>query len=298
MAVLIFHAVFPSHITPFTIYLLAIFASNVVHLSVVRTLGIVNDLRGMWPFGRAECMLFLYFEKVISIIPVMTHVLISVNRLWAVVYPVSYREHHTKTMATLICLGVVAYANILDLPPFLLDRLRYYNWDKSKGCPEITGTFILWTQIETFLNRFLPLLFIIVAYIFLIIKRWQKKKKLQPGEKRDKPRKNTDAKALPSAQNVCRIRMASCRKQNRSRDKQPHNVKNNLPVRTVRPFMILTLTCISVLICWIPVDVYFLAMKFNARMSQTVFIVTGTLFSVQMIFDPLVWLVSLRKTKS
>ena len=53
------------------------------------------------------------------------HTLITINRIWAVIWPHSYRQNHNTWTACLICVGGWVYVHVNLLPGYVLDILYY-----------------------------------------------------------------------------------------------------------------------------------------------------------------------------
>ncbi|XP_055330389.1 octopamine receptor-like [Paramacrobiotus metropolitanus] len=285
--VLAVHYFIPTYINPFSIYLLALFITNIVYLLIMRPIGILDELYGLWPAsGFSLCVLYNY-DKVMSMVPVMFHVLISFNRLWAVTFPVSYRERHTKQLAVRICLGALLAVHIVNLPAYLVDMLHIYPpfYYKIKDCHQILSPAIAyWNRVGYVVNRFSPLAFILVAYLHIIVKRWrQRRTGLADGNVKTASTPATDP-GKPGGEREPVI------------VQRPRKETVSTQRSKIKPFVVLTLTSISVIICWLPADAYFFILTYlNVGFSRDFFIVISTLYSVQMIFDPLMWICSLRK---
>ncbi|XP_055344045.1 adipokinetic hormone/corazonin-related peptide receptor variant I-like [Paramacrobiotus metropolitanus] len=287
LAALILQFLPQTQITSFAIYLIVICSSNVVYLAVVRPIGTLSSLTNTWTGGHSLCVIFLYFQKVVSVIPVLAHVLISINRLWAIKYPMSYRQHHHKKVAILLCLTMIGYVHLVPFPAFLVDFFYCNPPEKQRGCQPITGSMIHWSRTDFVLHRLIPLVFIVGVYIYIIVRRWQRRREVT----------DQDAGNRGSSQNCTSARTAVLAAAERARAGtwRTRPMTGVIRRRRVKPFIVLTMTSVSVLICWIPADVYWFAMVYlDVRLSSAVFSVATTLYSVQMIFDPLMWFFSLR----
>lgn len=78
-----------------------------------------------WVYGNAACTLYLYVHWIVSPWQSNCHVLITLNRLWAVAFPVNYRNYHNKKVAIAICTGVGIFSHAYSLPRYVFDRLYY-----------------------------------------------------------------------------------------------------------------------------------------------------------------------------
>ncbi|XP_055327566.1 5-hydroxytryptamine receptor 1B-like [Paramacrobiotus metropolitanus] len=291
-AILLLHILRPTLINPFTIYLLFLFTANVCFLMIIAPLGTISNLYGgEWFWGHPVCVFYIYAQRIVTVIHVMSHLLISFNRLWAVTYPISYRERHTKRTAVLIYLGMLGYVHIISLPPFLVETIRYQRSDADKGCHHIAMP--AWSRAQTIIHRLMPLSLVISIYVFLIVKRWQKKRRsaVCVGAVEELP--------VASGNTTGTVGQTNTGKHEESRMTSSGKPIGSGGQRQVRPFVILTITTISVVTCWLPEDVFWIAVVFcNVWFSSAVFQFTEILYFLQMVFDPLMWIASLRRTKA
>ncbi|XP_055329581.1 uncharacterized protein LOC129582169 [Paramacrobiotus metropolitanus] len=282
-ALLIFHMIKPAFITDFTIYLLFLYMANVVYLVGAQPLLFWSEISGydIGQLGFKVCIFFNYIQRVASIIPLMCHFLVAVNRFWALQYPLCYRDRHNKKVATAICLGMAAYVHIICLPPFF--TYAAYRYTNGRCRDSLIPQVVQWARVDTFLNRFAPLFLIIFIYVHLIIKRYWRQTKI--------------ASVPDSGQRPLRRGTRSGGAADPSR--RLTVVETSLVHRNVvRPFLVLTLTTVGVIVCWLPLDViyfcqWFLGMPIPLAVSRTF----HTLYTLQILFDPLMWIISLRLRK-
>ncbi|XP_055356341.1 cysteinyl leukotriene receptor 1-like [Paramacrobiotus metropolitanus] len=271
-----------THVTSFTIYLIVIATGNIVIMVVMRPIGVMNSFTGIWPGGRPLCAAYTYAQFVVSMIPVLLHVLIAVNRLWAVTYPVHYRVRHNKKVALLLCLGVMVYVHMVHFPIFLLEFYYFGPAGKQTGCQPGEGGIIQWRRADFIIHRIVPLFTILTIYIYVIIKRWLNRRIIA-----HQPETHPSADAdTPNADTAGR---KSISRLNR-RQQDGMGIRR----RTVKPFIVLALTSINVIVCWVPADTDWALLYLNMRPPAWAHTLTGTLYSLQMVFDPLMWLFSVR----
>ncbi len=63
----------------------------------------------------------LYSQTVMS----HTHALIALNRLWAVMHPISYRNMHSRGIALFVCVSTWVSALAINMPFLMLDSAFY-----------------------------------------------------------------------------------------------------------------------------------------------------------------------------
>lgn len=88
--------------TPFAIYLMNLLFTDLSMSFVQTPIKIVAHVYSSWTIlNPATCTINLYGGAVIGGGIMMSHVLITANRVWAMTWPISYRARHTRKMAVL-----------------------------------------------------------------------------------------------------------------------------------------------------------------------------------------------------
>lgn len=76
---------------PFSIYLMFLMTFNICFVASQNPLEVINDIYPTWWLSAGWCRLYHYSQNVLSSCAMHTHALIAVNRLWAMIFPWSYR---------------------------------------------------------------------------------------------------------------------------------------------------------------------------------------------------------------
>ncbi|XP_055340774.1 uncharacterized protein LOC129589896 [Paramacrobiotus metropolitanus] len=219
----------------------------------------------------------------------MFHTLIAVNRIWAISHPVSYRMYHNKRTAGFLCLVALCYVHIMGLPGLVLDALYYHLPENEHGCLISTPQMPVWGRIENILCRILPLFLVMFAYAYTNALIWCRRRKRADNtvhSSHDTNPRSATANKIFALQSQA--------------DKEHHgeSVVSVTRNREVKASLVLTLTVISIIVCWLPADaLYFAFLFFGIGFSSTAFITVMLLYSVQSVFDPLMLQFSLRKIK-
>ncbi|XP_055337909.1 olfactory receptor 1-like [Paramacrobiotus metropolitanus] len=163
--------------TPFTVYLLLLLTSNLLQASVFYPLDIISHLYShAWWLGERACDLFNYFIFVFGGVLMQSHALITFNRLWAITFPLSYRNYHSTRVALLLCGGCVAYVHLVCLPGVVIDALYYRPpVDRFKLCSLDIGRQFPWAVASEVIIYIAPIVFVVGAYPFLFHKQHQRK---------------------------------------------------------------------------------------------------------------------------
>ncbi|OWA53949.1 hypothetical protein BV898_18373 [Hypsibius exemplaris] len=109
--------------TPFNLYVIGLACANLLSLTYI-PFTILSNLTGeVWIAGEAACSYFLYLNWVECSTIYYHHLLVAVNRVWAIIHPVSYRTRHTKRLAQCLIVVVWAFTHAIMLPFWALDTL-------------------------------------------------------------------------------------------------------------------------------------------------------------------------------
>ncbi|XP_055344504.1 histamine H1 receptor-like [Paramacrobiotus metropolitanus] len=233
--VVIYHILRPKYITPFTTYLLALYIGNLVFLFTTWPLSILRDWMGYWTLGSPLCIFSLYISKVFSAVTVSLHVLIAINRWWAIKYPISYRNRHNKAVAAWMCFAAFCWPHTLGLAGFVVEVVQHYQPVLNPQCRLFYGSMLDWNRAENIIYRHIPLIIIVVIYLFLTSKRWCNRKARKPGA-------------------VAAIAVSGPAKKSAVVHCPPNPERNRAAKDKVKPFLVLTLTCFTVVVCWLPIQ--------------------------------------------
>lgn len=260
--------------TPFGVYLISLLSCNICYAVSSQPLSVVNFLYTRWPLSSRACTFLLYANSLILAIAKNLHVLITVNRIWAMRYPHSYRHNHTNKVASLLCVLVVVYVHLLVLPGVIRDDL-YYRVPLSKGkCLYNFPAQYGYAAVVLIITFIMPNVLIVVTYPLIALLRWRQRKK------------------------SIRISHASQGTKSKTKTEMSQSVATNGTTKNAtsskRAFVILTLTTLSVATFWLPADLFYAISVFK---DLSAYVITRTalqnLIPIQYIMDPVIFVVSL-----
>ncbi|XP_055348593.1 5-hydroxytryptamine receptor 2A-like [Paramacrobiotus metropolitanus] len=279
--------------TSFTVYIIFLLSSNVFYALCEHPLEIIRISYSAWWLPSGACSLYLYLLWVSCAVPMHTHVLITINRIWAIAFPHSYRQHHSSKVACLMCLGNVVYVHVVCLPLVMLDQLRYAVNAEKYGC---SLNFDV-SQVNDYAStvQFIvydgPIVFVVLAYPFLYYKQTQRRKigsswssgRPSVSHRRESTNPGDDEELGEVGQKKTQITKTITTGKEAS-----------------RPFVVLTLLTISVFICWTPVMTFWTITCFVSLDSDmTVFRnFAVVLFALQPVLDPILFAVSLQSFRT
>ncbi|XP_055343089.1 uncharacterized protein LOC129591455 [Paramacrobiotus metropolitanus] len=252
--------------TPFNVYIIALLCSNVAFVGTNYTLIILSNVYGPSWIGYAGCTLRLYALYVLAPLVYNSHLMITINRVWALFWPISYRARHSRLTAALISCGVVAYVHILMLPQVLLDHLNY-RLPMENGCRLNSASVLTLTAFTSIWVFNVPTVGIPAAYPLLLWKMWSRRRVMG--------RNRTD---------------------NNQVIQRPDGKKEAF----YRPFVLLTLYTCSTMVCWLPSFFYYtlLSSFSTVQLGAALYQAQQTMYSLQPVLDPLFFVltaINLRK---
>ena len=111
--------------TPFNVYVINLLVSNLLFLVLRGPINLLNNIYNRWPLSNGACTLLNFGNACLSGPIYFTHLLISLDRLWATYKPVHYRQYHNFKVSILMCVAVYLYVYANVLPVIVLEALYY-----------------------------------------------------------------------------------------------------------------------------------------------------------------------------
>ncbi|XP_055356457.1 5-hydroxytryptamine receptor 6-like [Paramacrobiotus metropolitanus] len=278
--------------TGFNVYLIGLLSTNVFFAVGVYPSEILEALYGRWWMPRGTCSLFIYCIWVMAGVAMHMHVLITVNRLWALTFPLSYRNRHNTKVACLLAVGMVAYVHIVCFPIFLIDELYYRPAPGEFGCYLNAAEQTVYALATDMVAFNLPVVIVLFSYPYILYKFLRRRRARTAA---------STASPMPidgshNQANSNKIAPASS---------QPTTATSHKNDGSVRPFLILTLLTCSIAICWAPAQLYFtldgfMEAGFMSVSSSLIQLKKAALFlyPMQAILDPIVFALSLSNLRS
>lgn len=262
--------------TPFNIYLMNLLFANLIYVVIAYPMEISSSLHATkWRLGVSACTVYLYSFSVLQAAIFHSHLLITVNRLWAVIRPFHYHSVHTARTAVCLCLGVWVYVHLAVAPEWALDAL-YYRPVQFDSCYNNAFAQVTYDLIAQNLFYNLPHLLMILALpvIYIVL---QRQRRVNPAfcfrAKQTEPAQIRTVTASAAA------RVARGTAGRLARKRESHG------------YFLMVLLTVSVTVCWTPYDLYFTLKTqvpgFQAPMYY--YEVVELLFSLQTTMDPVVF---------
>ncbi|OQV24622.1 hypothetical protein BV898_01681 [Hypsibius exemplaris] len=298
--------------TPFNVYLMNLVTANFLHAAIENPAEIVNELYSGWWLGDGYCTLFIYSKYLIKPWVCSSHALITTNRIWAILWPHSYRQTHSRRVAFLVCFGGFLYVHIIDLPGFILDLLYY-------RLPLVTHVCFLnynaqpeWSLAAQLLCYDIFLFVVLFAYPIIWWKRHQRNKAMAPKRIQVSVITKKVGPVPATTRSVTRTTTDEGRSATRTDGETATVVeedsggddpeegprdRSKLKAGGARPkskaFLILTMLTLSLLVCWTPMMTFYTITNWVVVHGDEFLEVSLALFAIQSLVDPLLFIVTM-----
>ncbi|XP_055329587.1 allatostatin-A receptor-like [Paramacrobiotus metropolitanus] len=240
--------------TPFNQYIIALLCSNIIFIGLDNPLKILTFSLEDWWLGSDACTVHIYSIYVVAAVTLHIHLLISINRAWALFWPIGYKNRHNAMVAGLLCLAMTIYVHILLLP--VVFGGAQFRQSNARGCYLIIPGHFGWSTFAAVWVFQVPKVFIPVCYPFLLWKEVKRKKTLR--------------RPAPG--------MESAKKRGKSR-----------PFMVLTLFTVCAVVCWIPSTVY-----YEMIKFIPPRKLETLRNVQGTLFPLQALLDPVFFCLSLR----
>ncbi|XP_055349188.1 5-hydroxytryptamine receptor 1D-like [Paramacrobiotus metropolitanus] len=260
--------------TPFNVYLRNLLFANLIYTVLNNPLGIVDALFHTWPLGATACNVYTYSLSALGALTVNSHVIITLNRFWAVTFPVNYRTHHNTRTSLMAVALLWIYVHAICLPGIILDALYYRLNLLENRCLLNGAAQFTWNTFVQFVLYAGPVCFILLTYPFILFKHTRRKRI------RFSLSRRASSKAIPT-----------------STPPQENEQTVNLPKPVSERSYALTVTSLltlSILVCWAPNVIVYTVNGFMGIDSPVVFRVISLLFALQSVMDPILFALAMK----
>ncbi|OQV18807.1 hypothetical protein BV898_07064 [Hypsibius exemplaris] len=278
--------------TPFNVYLINLLIANLLCSIVQNPLEIINTISSNFWLGPQVCTLYQYAGYILQASVSGAHILIAVNRTWAVTHPISYRSIHSQVVAIALCLGMWTYIHLVLLPGILIDHL-YYRMDMTKQKCFLDSskqrTWAILIQVIVFNN---PQLIMVLSLITVLVMRHirEGKKKLRRVE--PAPINNTAITGISPSTSLKFPQPSQRASTNGERSSAQGTAKVVAAKRESNAYTVLGLLTISAVVCWTPLDALYTLEIFSTEQYPTFYQVAAILHAFQVVLDPIMFVVS------
>ncbi|OQV15772.1 hypothetical protein BV898_10026 [Hypsibius exemplaris] len=298
--------------TPFNFYIINLLIANLAVITVEYPMDMVIKLHSAWLLGNDACNLYLYASSVFGACICNSHMLIAINRMWAVSFPLSYRTHHSRRTAVCLCLGVWVYVHVVVGPPVIIDALYFRLPVETNGCMINAPEQQAW-EIAIQVIYWLPEIVMLAAFpVTWCANRSQRSRVHGTAVVADKAVAVVATNVL-SQHEVGRTQIPSESNFADSQQKHPSNIAINtvyvqsgtrvaLNAASKRGkshgFLVLALLTVSVCICWTPNNIFY-TISFLYVIENPVFSdLLGMFFILQTALDPIIFTLAMSSLRA
>ncbi|XP_055352479.1 5-hydroxytryptamine receptor 1D-like [Paramacrobiotus metropolitanus] len=282
---------------PFNVFMLNLIITDFVYCIWENAFDIgIDFLPSYWKTRNSViCSVYLYSNYTLQAATCNAHMLITLNRLWAILFPHSYKSSQKISVFAAVCLGKWIYLHIVMMPGFIADILYYRQNVSSNGCFFDIAAQPTWNLIMIVLLFVTPLVVMVVSYPFIYYKYRVRRHELQrlrplPLSQLTIPSKITNNDSQLPQHSLERKPTGTQHSQGASKSA----IKLEIAKSNSQTMLILTMLTTSATICWTPNIVVFMVYTFIPFPEDlTVFSVVAFIFSVQLLMDPVLFVISL-----
>ncbi|XP_055330546.1 D(1B) dopamine receptor-like [Paramacrobiotus metropolitanus] len=257
---------------PFITYLINLNLANLFHATVGVPLKLILTFDPHQPHTHIFCEAYIFARFSSDTLMMQCHVLITTNRLWAVLFPISYQQKHKKTTAKIICALPWVYINLFVLPGLIVDGVLYRTPKDNVLCVVNAANLLQQRFIYAMVGLFYiaPLCIIVTAYPLIWYWRFRRRRigtlrEVFPEDDGEGPARRP---RVPTGQSLRSVRS--------------------------RSFLVLTLLTGCVCVCWTPQVInYCLILFFRVRRTRFS-VAVELLWSLQPALDPILFAMALR----
>ena len=267
----------------FMVYVIQLTLSEIILISTVLPGNVVREYYGYWPGSERLCFAFSYFNNVVGSGIRYGHVLITLNRFWAVYFPLGYRSYHSSKVACLIVTLMWCFVHAIQLP-VVIPGLMFRKPD-DLHCTLNTSFMPVQAIIYSTIGFDLPQLIIVLFYPLVMCKlcsrrRGRKAKKnrvgtsfqlsVQPGPSAPAPSGEEGDDSRPTTNRRCWTMSSNYRA--------------------------LTALTVAVIICWTPDNIYYLLVHSITGYWNTTYFAVQNAFGYSITWlNPILFYLSMKK---
>ncbi|XP_055349538.1 G-protein coupled receptor 183-like [Paramacrobiotus metropolitanus] len=205
------------------------------------------------------CSIVLHFMYISNALMMQCHVLITSNRVWAIIFPLSYRQHHSTRTAVFLCVLTWLSTCVVLLPGLLMDALYFRETGDNVTClmdPKAHPSLYQWSMATQILLYVLPIGILVAAYLLICWKRHQR------GTRGVVSRLPTESMSI------------------------------NQRKQSSKAFTALTLLTVAVVVCWTPLAVCYCLLNFSGVVIATFFQVARYVWAIEPVLDPIFFIIA------
>ena len=279
--------------TPFTIYLVNLLLANMMCSVVYYPFELLNNFYAVWWTGSAVCTFYQYVLITAQSAMCSAHALIALNRLWAVTFPISYRQHHKNTAVT-VCVAMWIFVHVCLLPGLVLDALFYRLPEETNGCLINSDAMRVYWIIIMFVSYNGPELIVITAYFAICYKTIRRhQRQVHPSVALSGRQSTVGRSVKAGSANTGTLNHSGDTDQRRPSRFLCWKIRKR---NTQHGFLMLTLMTLTIFICYTPENVYYTVWAINQESMRSIsglYVPAVVLFEMTAVLDPIWFILAL-----
>ena len=149
----------------FGVYLMNLLITDIVLVFVHGPFNLIDKYASTWDLGWEVCALYNHLGYTYQNLIIIAHFLIAANRIWAVIFPFSYRIHHSTKLAIWLCFAPWVFLYIVNILVVITTTvITPGSIDGTHKCNLDTKVMGIWGPLTEILFFDMPMLIVILAY--------------------------------------------------------------------------------------------------------------------------------------
>jgi 7 transmembrane receptor (rhodopsin family) len=229
---------------PFNYYVLNLAVSDFLVGAVGMPHYAIYTYYNYWPLSYAQCSFWMFFDYVGPAASLWGLLTISLDRLWAVTFPLSYKKHNSYRKCFLVITTSWSISIGVTLPGFIRTRGDLVANSDPNVCDWNSDKLPAWASgfYATMLGTWVPVASAILSYLVTTFRMWQL----------------TTLRTLQATVTTVELQLASGTRNRGIRSRQRQKEK--------QAFLMLTLLIVAMIALWTPwfvVSLHYLLYGFN-----------------------------------
>ncbi|XP_055350167.1 5-hydroxytryptamine receptor 1D-like [Paramacrobiotus metropolitanus] len=281
---------------PFDFYFLSLLAVNIVLEGTMIPFSYINAFYPVLNIGIPGCVFYVYAVYAFNIAQPVNHAVIALNRIWAMVHPISFRDFQKpRSVGTVIAIIWVVPHAIAMSTAVISVTSRHAT--QSMFCFNIMGVPSLAEKISESIQKIIGLLSFLITTASIPIVIWKLRKRLMGKENTVQP-STTNRSAASSQQTAHSMLSQPATSQSATNGLTPlktNDGKDKEKAQENQANLFMGVLGVSIALCWAPYAIYFGFQPIFGYFNMTAISVVIILSSCQSVADPVLLFLTLPK---
>ncbi|GAV03726.1 hypothetical protein RvY_14114 [Ramazzottius varieornatus] len=169
----------------FGVYLMNLLIIDTILVFAFGPLNLIDKYASTWAIGYKACLFAGHTAFTCENLVIKAHFLIALYRLWAIVFPISYRNHHSTKLAIVLCSTTWLVLNVTNIPVAIVTSVLVPG--KINGtlkCDVDTDAMGIWYPITQLFLFDTPICVVLLTYPVVCYKSFfqDRKQRVAPSD--------------------------------------------------------------------------------------------------------------------